>query len=67
MPISAAYRPDPVFMRLGPDFADPVAAAEFPQTWLRPANPVDRFNGLFPDTPAKLEAEREGKPYFPRR
>ena len=42
-------------------------AAEFPQSWLRPANPVDRFNGLFPDTPAKLEAEREGKPYFPRR
>ncbi|SFI71273.1 protein adenylyltransferase SelO [Caulobacter sp. UNC279MFTsu5.1] len=35
MPISAAYRPDPVFMRLGPDFADPVAAAEFPQTVLR--------------------------------
>jgi arylsulfatase A-like enzyme len=40
-------------------------AAEFPRSWLRPANPVDRFNGLFPDTPAKLEAERESRPYFP--
>jgi uncharacterized protein YdiU (UPF0061 family) len=35
MPISAAYRPDPVFMRLGPDFADPVAPADFPETILR--------------------------------
>jgi uncharacterized protein YdiU (UPF0061 family) len=35
MPISAAYRPDPVFMRLGPDFADPVVPADFPQTLLR--------------------------------
>ncbi|MBC7667619.1 MAG: YdiU family protein [Gemmatimonadaceae bacterium] len=35
MPISPAYRPDPVFMRLGPDFADPVGPADFPQTTLR--------------------------------
>jgi uncharacterized protein YdiU (UPF0061 family) len=35
MPLSAAYRPDPVFMRLGPDFADPVAPADFPRTILR--------------------------------
>jgi uncharacterized protein YdiU (UPF0061 family) len=35
MPISPAYRPDPVFMRLGPDFADPVRPADFPQTTLR--------------------------------
>jgi uncharacterized protein YdiU (UPF0061 family) len=35
MPISATYRPDPVFMRLGPEFADPVAPADFPQTILR--------------------------------
>ncbi|USQ96585.1 sulfatase family protein [Caulobacter sp. RL271] len=41
-------------------------AAEFPETWLRPANPVDRYNGLFPDSPAKLEAQKQGKPYFPR-
>ena len=35
MPISDAYRPDPIFMRLGPDFADPVAPADFPETLLR--------------------------------
>jgi uncharacterized protein YdiU (UPF0061 family) len=35
MPLSDAYRPDPVFMRLGPDFADPVAPADFPRTILR--------------------------------
>ncbi|MBO9706729.1 MAG: YdiU family protein [Caulobacter sp.] len=35
MPISAAYRPDPIFMRLGPEFADPVAPADFPQSVLR--------------------------------
>ncbi len=35
MPISAAYRPDPVFMRLGADFADPVLPANFPKTLLR--------------------------------
>jgi uncharacterized protein YdiU (UPF0061 family) len=35
MPISPAYRPDPVFMRLGPDFADPVRPADFPQATLR--------------------------------
>jgi len=46
---------------------DGAKAAEFPQTWLRPADPVDRFNGLFPDSPAKLEAEKKGQPYFPRR
>ncbi|CAN5406227.1 hypothetical protein BH10PSE3_BH10PSE3_08960 [soil metagenome] len=38
MPISPAYRPDPVFMRLGPDFADPVAPADFPRTLLRYRN-----------------------------
>ncbi|WP_165190572.1 protein adenylyltransferase SelO [Caulobacter soli] len=35
MPISQSYRPDPIFMRLGPDFADPVAPADFPETILR--------------------------------
>ena len=35
MSISPAYRPDPVFMRLGPDFADPVTPADFPRTILR--------------------------------
>jgi uncharacterized protein YdiU (UPF0061 family) len=35
MPVSAAYRPDPEFMRLGEDFADPVRPAEFPASILR--------------------------------
>ena len=35
MPVSSAYRPDPQFMRLGPEFADPVAPAAFPKTLLR--------------------------------
>lgn len=35
MPVSAAWRPDPRFPALGPDFADPVKAAEFPQAVLR--------------------------------
>jgi len=35
MPVSAAYRPDPRFKTLGPEFGDPVAPAAFPQTTLR--------------------------------
>lgn len=35
MPISPAYRPEPHIQALGPDFADPVAAADFPMTLLR--------------------------------
>lgn len=35
MPVSASYRPDPLFEKLGPEFADPVAAARFPQHILR--------------------------------
>jgi uncharacterized protein YdiU (UPF0061 family) len=35
MPVSPAYRPDPRFMRLGPEFADPVRPADFPETILR--------------------------------
>jgi uncharacterized protein YdiU (UPF0061 family) len=38
MPVSPAYRPDPRFMRLGPEFADPVAPAAFPQAILRYRN-----------------------------
>lgn len=38
MPFSSAYRPDPKLPGLGPDFADPVAAADFPQTILRYRN-----------------------------
>lgn len=36
--MSAAYRPDPRFMKLGPEFADPVAPADFPETVLRVRN-----------------------------
>ena len=35
MPVSPTYQPDPQYPTLGPEFADPVAAAEFPQTILR--------------------------------
>lgn len=35
MPVSPAYRPDPAFAKLGPDFADPVAPARFPVHKLR--------------------------------
>jgi uncharacterized protein YdiU (UPF0061 family) len=35
MPFSPAYRPDPQLPKLGPEFADPVQAAMFPQTTLR--------------------------------
>ncbi|MBS0334604.1 MAG: YdiU family protein [Proteobacteria bacterium] len=35
MPVSPAYRPDPVYAALGPEFADPVKAEAFPQTVLR--------------------------------
>jgi uncharacterized protein YdiU (UPF0061 family) len=38
MPVSAAYRPDPQFPALGAEFADPVAAAAFPQAILRYRN-----------------------------
>ena len=35
MPVSPAYSPDPQVQTLGPEFADPVRAADFPQTLLR--------------------------------
>ena len=35
MPVSPAYRPDPVYAELGPEFADPVRAEAFPKTILR--------------------------------
>ncbi len=38
MPVSRAYRPDPQFAQLGPEFADPVAPAAFPQTILHYRN-----------------------------
>ncbi len=35
MPVSPAYRPDPRFATLGPEFADPVAPASFPLQTIR--------------------------------
>ncbi len=35
MPVSPAYRPDPQFQTLGPEFADPVRAEAFPKHILR--------------------------------
>ena len=35
MPVSDRYRPDPRFMKLGSEFADAVAPADFPETTLR--------------------------------
>ena len=35
MPVSPDYRPDPRFVRLGTEFADPVRPAQFPETTLR--------------------------------
>nr|WP_228126588.1 YdiU family protein [Candidatus Viadribacter manganicus] len=35
MPVTARYRPDPLFATLGQEFADPVAPARFPQHALR--------------------------------
>lgn len=40
-------------------------AAPFPPEWLRSPNATDRMYGIFPDSPAKLEARQAGKPYFP--
>ena len=40
-------------------------AAPFPPEWLKAPNDSSRMHGLFPDTPAKLEAEKAGKPYLP--
>ncbi len=38
MPYSSNYRPDPLFAKLGRDFADPVTAARFPKHILRRRN-----------------------------
>jgi uncharacterized protein YdiU (UPF0061 family) len=35
MPVTAQYRPEPSFEKLGPEFADPVAPARFPRHQLR--------------------------------
>jgi len=40
-------------------------AAPFPDWWKVEPNRFDKYNGLFPDTPLKIEKERKGELYFP--
>jgi arylsulfatase A-like enzyme len=44
---------------------DGTRAADFPADWLRKGDAPDITSGLFPDSAAKLEAQRAGKRYFP--
>ncbi|MDE2563655.1 MAG: sulfatase [Sphingomonadales bacterium] len=37
-------------------------AAPFPESWYIEPNPTDRFDDIFPDSPAKLKAHEAGKP-----
>ncbi|AIT82163.1 sulfatase family protein [Novosphingobium pentaromativorans] len=41
-------------------------AADFPPDWYVKPNLPSRMNGLFPDTEEKLEADKAGRPYFPK-
>ena len=57
MPASPAYRPDPVFQDLGPEFADPVEPAAFPADIIRYRNPRAAARvGLEPLTDAEWRA-----------
>ena len=38
--------------------------AAFPDDWLVEPNRADRFDDIFPDSEAKLQAQREGRPFF---
>jgi arylsulfatase A-like enzyme len=40
-------------------------AADFPPQWYVAPNQPNRMNDLFPDSPAKVDADRQGKPYRP--
>ena len=42
-------------------------AAPFPDSWLVEPNRPDRFDDMFPDSEAKLKAEREGRSVLPPR
>jgi arylsulfatase A-like enzyme len=46
---------------------DGPGAASFPPQWLKAPNDPNRMLGIYPDTPEKLEAQRDGKPYVPNR
>ena len=57
MPVTSTYKPDPMFQRLGPEFADPVTAARFPQHILRKRNQIwSERVGLGALTDAEWEA-----------
>jgi len=45
--------------------ADGPGAAPFPPEWLKAPNDPGRMNGIYPDTPEKLEAEKAGRAYRP--
>jgi len=59
-PGNGAFRPTLDFLANGAS-----GAAPFPDAWLVEPNRPDRFDDLFPDSEAKLQAEREGRPFFP--
>ncbi|NML08089.1 sulfatase [Sphingomonas sp. G-3-2-10] len=42
-------------------------AADFPERWYAEPNLPTRMNDIFPDSPAKNDANARGKPYFPQR
>ena len=42
-------------------------AADFPPEWYTAPNLPSKMNGLFPDTAAKLEADKKGESYRPSR
>jgi len=44
---------------------DGLKEAPFPDWWLVEPNRKDKFMGLFPDTPMKIEAQRNKEVYFP--
>jgi len=47
--------------------ADGPHAADFPPDWYVQPNLPGRMNDLYPDTPAKAEADKAGKAYLPNR
>ena len=46
---------------------DGAHAADFPPQWYVQPNLPSKMNDLYPDTPAKAEAEKSGQAYFPDR
>lgn len=44
---------------------DGTRAADFPDQWYVKPNPIDRYDPILPDSPAKLKAQAEGRPMIP--